>query len=394
MSDIDSLIRERLDGAAAFDVVTDPRGVREKVARRQRRIRRRRRTTALLSVLAVAGVAVGMVRALGQDSGGDVAVRTEAPTESGPRFLPSPGWETFETGVTSPPQAPAAVAANVPLGPATLSGNVPWDTVERLEAGDVVLFAMFVPTGESSAVDANFPRRELPLSLDAAQPGGLEGQPDDIYAERLLAQVNGWNIDLLIFYGDTEPTGEPPTHIDPSAETRAVAQGQLARLVVPAREPPALSPAPEDACQPSNLQADVQLENTDGTLAGHISIRNLGDSVCALEGRSRVELSDGKADSSPSTSDAAPAWERAGAEPPDGWPTIRVAPQSEFRAVLRIRNWCVQPGAPVYFLIRLPHHIDRISGIAPSVRIPPQCDDPQLPVELSLGPFEPPRSSE
>ena len=144
-----------------------------------------------------------------------------------PYFRPAPGWEAVQLGTS-------ATAANVPLGPAALSGNVPWDTVERLEDGDIVLFAMFVPAGESSAVDAISPRRELPLSLDDAQPGGLEGQPDDIYAERLAAQVKGWNTDLLIFYGGTDPTGVPPGQPEPSAESRAAAQEQLARLVVPA----------------------------------------------------------------------------------------------------------------------------------------------------------------
>lgn len=59
MSDIDTVIRERMAAAAAFDVVTDPRRVRENLAHRQRRVRRRRRATALLGVLTAAGVAVG-----------------------------------------------------------------------------------------------------------------------------------------------------------------------------------------------------------------------------------------------------------------------------------------------------------------------------------------------
>jgi hypothetical protein len=104
---------------------------------------------------------------------------------------------------------------------------------------------MFWPTGEPGVRPGEFgdslhdtgkadlPLREFPLSLDDAQPGGLEGQPDDIYAERLAAQVDGWNMDLLIFYGGTDPTGVPPAHTDPS-ETVAAAQEQLARLVVPA----------------------------------------------------------------------------------------------------------------------------------------------------------------
>jgi hypothetical protein len=145
-----------------------------------------------------------------------------------PYFRPAAGWEAVQLGTS-------ATAANVPLGSATLSGDRPWDTVERLEDGDVVLFAMFDPAGESSAVDASFRPRDLPLSADDAQPGGLEGQPDHIYAERLAAEVNGWDMDLFTFYGGTDPTEVRPGHTDPSAETVAAAHEQLARLVVPAR---------------------------------------------------------------------------------------------------------------------------------------------------------------
>jgi hypothetical protein len=232
VSDIDSLIRERMAAAAAFDVVTDPQRVREDIARRLRRIRRRRRATGLLGVLAVAGVAVAVVRAVDPDSGGDVVVRpTDGPAETSddaaascgalPYFRPAPGWEAVQGGST-------ATAANIPLGPNTLSGDAPWDTVERLEADDLVLYAMFWRMGK-----ADFPPRELPLSLDDAQPGGLEGQPDNVIADRLGAQVNGWNIDLLVFYGATDPTGTTPVHAEPSAEARADAQKQMAGLEVP-----------------------------------------------------------------------------------------------------------------------------------------------------------------
>ena len=146
---------------------------------------------------------------------------SEPPCGTPPYFGPGPGWETAETGVS-------ATAANIPLGPNTRSGDAPWDTVERLQAGDVLLYAMVRPAG-----NADLPPRELPLSLDDAQPGGLEGQPDTIYADRLLAQVDGWNIDLLVFYGGGDPTGVPPVPSEPGAETRATAQEQLGRLGVP-----------------------------------------------------------------------------------------------------------------------------------------------------------------
>ncbi|HEX6328499.1 MAG TPA: hypothetical protein VFZ72_18170 [Jiangellaceae bacterium] len=156
-----------------------------------------------------------------------------------PYFRPAPGWEAVQLGVT-------ATAANVRLGPNTLSGEGPWDTVERLAEADVLLYAMFWPTGETEhrldegpfavdpLVESDLPPRELPLSLDDAQPGGMMGQPDHIYTERLGARVGGWSMDLFIFYGGTDQTGVRRAHTDPSAEAAAAAQEQLARLVVPA----------------------------------------------------------------------------------------------------------------------------------------------------------------
>jgi hypothetical protein len=238
MSDMDSLIRERLAAAAAFDVVTDPRRVREDVTRRQRHIRRRHRVTALLGVLAVAGIAAGVVSAVDRDPGGDVAVQTtDAPREPSndagasnagarPHFLPAPGWETSNGGL-------AATAANVALGPNSLKGAFPGDTLERLKEGEVVLWVMFQPTSRFPTQDGGWLPRELPLSLDDAQPGeSFEGQPGHIWADRILAQVNGYYIDVWVFYGADDPTALPA---EPTAETRAAAQEQLARFVVPAR---------------------------------------------------------------------------------------------------------------------------------------------------------------
>jgi hypothetical protein len=204
-------------------------------------VRPRRLRAVTVGAIAIASVAlvVGVVLGRADQRSGRVRVgepttttrTTAAPTADFPGFLPAPGWQTVTT-----PSASSATAANIPLGPDTLKGYVPWDTVERLEDGDVVLFAMVYPTG-NTAVDANFPKRGLPLSLDDSVTDiNFEGQPDHIYADRLGAQVNGWNIDLLIFYGGGDRTAVPPVRRAPSAETRAAAQEQLARLVVPARK--------------------------------------------------------------------------------------------------------------------------------------------------------------
>ncbi len=203
--------------------------------------RPRRRRAMMVGALAIASVAlvVGAVLARSDERSGRVHIgepTTTAPTTSTsstanfPGFLPARGWQTVTT-----PSASSATAANIALGPYSLKGSLPWDTVERLEDGDMVLFAMVYPMG-NTAVDANFPKRELPLSLDdAVTDTNFEGQPDHIYADRIGAQVNGWNIDLLIFYGGGDPTAVPPVRRAPSAETRAAAQEQLARLRVPTR---------------------------------------------------------------------------------------------------------------------------------------------------------------
>ena len=237
MSDNDTLIRDRLAAAATFDVVTDPGRVHEGVARRRRRIRRRRRGAVVAAVIAVAGfVGAGVALTLDPDTRPDVTVQidtpdeaptttSEAPTTSEvpdaagtPRFLPAPGWEVVQAGL-------ATTASNIAMGPNTRSGSVPWDTVERLGEADVVLHVAAYPRGDSATMDASFPPSELPLSLDDVPPGGLEGNPEVGLTLRTTVQVDGWNIDLMVFFGTAEP----------SAETRAAAQEQLARLDVPSR---------------------------------------------------------------------------------------------------------------------------------------------------------------
>ena len=156
-----------------------------------------------------------------------------------PSFRPAPGWHTSEPGAGGM----LATAANVPLGPDALEGNFPaWETIGRLQEGEILMQAWFVAPLESWADDAarGYPPRSLPLSLDDAMNDfGFEGQPDHIYSDRVGATVNGWNIDVLIFYGGGDPTAVPPVRAHPSVETRAAAQEQLARLVVPL--PPARS---------------------------------------------------------------------------------------------------------------------------------------------------------
>jgi hypothetical protein len=156
-----------------------------------------------------------------------------------PSFRPAPGWHTSEPGTGGM----LVTAANVPLGPDALEGNYPaWGSIGRLQEGEILMQASFMAPLESWADDAarGYPPSSLPLSLDEAPSNyGFEGQPDHVYTERVGATVNGWNIDVLISYGGGDPTAVPPVRAQPSAGTRAAAQEQLARLVVPL--PPARS---------------------------------------------------------------------------------------------------------------------------------------------------------
>jgi len=393
MSDADSLLRERLEAAAAFELEADPKAVRDGIDARRRRIRRRRRGAAVVGLLAVAVVAAGVVRLVDDQADEEPEVQASGP-EAEPD-APPPGTEAPATVATSPYFEPAdgwytaqaegvATAADIPLGPESQAGGVPFDTVEQLLPGDVVLFAMVVPAADVGD-GSTFPERGLPLSLDDAQPGGLEGQPEGVYAERLAAQVKGWNVDLVAFFG-----GESAPH----ADTWGAAQEQLDKLVVPALQEEAPQPpeatAAGPACLPSDLVAQVVL---DANLTGHITVRNVSQSACALSNAAKVEPRDTNSTVIPATATTAePAWAQAGDAAPAGWPAVTVAPGAEAQAVLSLSNWCGGVFQnQLYFVITLPGQTERIGGAAPSVQAAPQCRDPQALLQLTVGPFEPPR---
>lgn len=153
-------------------------------------------------------------------------------TDAGPGFLPAEGWDTLHTGLTESGQAPAAIAATVPIAPEDMSqgaGNLPRATIDRLPTDEILMYAIFYPRGEIAAVDATFPRRKPPLALADATKGSIEGDPRPEHASyRLLAGINGWNVDLIVFTGANTAT----------EKIKSRAEEELARLVVPQRTSP------------------------------------------------------------------------------------------------------------------------------------------------------------
>jgi Protein of unknown function (DUF4232) len=345
------------------------------LAVRPRPTRRNRRLA--LGVLALAAALAGAFAA-----GLAVAPGGATSDASGPGFLPARGWDTFQTSVTRPPQAPSATAANISLGEDALSGTFPWQTVARLGTGQVLLQATFYPSGESAGIDGRFPRRSLPLSLDdAAVDASLEGQPANVTADRLVARVNGYNLDLFVFFGG---------HATPAA--RVAAQEELDRLVVPEGAPGPLTVLPaghpsRTACRPAILRGTVFLQGATGSLLGGVKLRNTGGKACTLRGRPLVQLRDANgvllnAREHP----VPPLWQQLGQRKPRGWPTVRLTPRGKAQFFVQLRNWCVEPAKPVFFHIYLPGAGERV--IAPA-RITLRCDVPQKPVSLSIGPVEP-----
>ncbi len=189
------------------------------------RVRARTRQTRNKWLLAlVAAAALALAFGLGALV---VTSRTEAAPAAkaaGPGFLPADGWDTLATGVTAPPQAPVAIAANVALAEQRL-GELPEATVRELGPDGVVIAAIFYPRGESDAVDRQFPDRQQPFFVKEAELEPMwEGQPNpNLPRRRIMGHVNGYNVEVSIYFGSRNP---PEALVHDTDQT-------LARLVIP-----------------------------------------------------------------------------------------------------------------------------------------------------------------
>jgi hypothetical protein len=190
-------------------------------------VRRRVLAFALAAALAAAAFGGGYAVASGNQEEKPASEQPD-PRESldaGPGFLPAVGWDVVVTGTTTPPQAPAAVAANIPLSTDDrTSSGPPAATARRLGRNGVLFYVVFRPrlTVEETA---ERPQKLLPLQLrDATVTRGLAGMPATGSTRRLLARVGRYDVDVHVFFGARKPP----------AGVLAEAAQQLGRLVVPA----------------------------------------------------------------------------------------------------------------------------------------------------------------
>jgi hypothetical protein len=288
-----------------------------------------------------------------------------------PGFLPAHGWSTFQAGLT----IPSAIAANFRLDTRGAISS-PWDAARPLRSGDVLMSVTFYPAGEAPSADRlSFRERELPLALaDARQAGRVPGQPDTVVRNRLLARVNGYDVDVDVFLNRR----------DTSTATRELAQAELDRLVIP--KAPAV-PGNRSTCGAAQLHGNVALQGGVGQSIGAITVVNVGRARCTLSGRPQITLEGAGGQQIRTTqTPAEPIWAYNNAPEPTGWPVVGVRPHG--KAVIRIgvRNWCGRPGGKMLFNVRTP-----LGGMLHlSASVDARCDMRGAPVALTVGPFEPP----
>jgi hypothetical protein len=169
---------------------------------------RRSRTRGLRAVAIGLVVAGAVLAAAGAGNPGPVTIQDLY-------FAPAPGWTQVSGGSS-------AIAANVPIHDPPGVAHADATVRDLLATGVVITASFYAPTYAGSA---SFPERSLPLSLtDADVRHSFEGQPNPEVPEYVLWQrVNGFVLDVRVFFGSQEPT----------ARALAEAQAELERLAVP-----------------------------------------------------------------------------------------------------------------------------------------------------------------
>jgi hypothetical protein len=168
-------------------------------------------------VIAVAALLVGSAVGFGVGQTFEPRSSQAAAPSYGIGFLPADGWNVVQNGIRTS-RSKTSIAATVPLESSDLStGGFPYQTVAALPPDGVVISATVYPTGFHEGWI--LPRLRLPLHLtDAAFD---EPRPHRTYY-RILANVNGQDVDIRIVFGSAVP---------PAGATFE-ADRQLSRVVV------------------------------------------------------------------------------------------------------------------------------------------------------------------
>lgn len=138
-------------------------------------------------------------------------------------FLPVQGWTVVQSRSVDSAGAARAIAANVPIDPRDDLDTLPRATLDSLPTQGVLIFGVFRPRGDP-AEDFRFPARESFRLADADSAASDPFSPMRLAQHRILAGLGGYNVDIRLYFGTT----------DPAPRELAAAQRQLNRLVVAA----------------------------------------------------------------------------------------------------------------------------------------------------------------
>jgi hypothetical protein len=132
-------------------------------------------------------------------------------------FLPADGWNVVQNGIRRG-RGTTAIAATIPLDSSDVSrGGFPRDTVMDLPSDGVLISATVYPNGYLP--QWVLPRVRAPLHLTDAAFG--QPNPERTYY-RILANVNGQDVEIRIVFGSTVPPERATLEAD----------RQLSRIVV------------------------------------------------------------------------------------------------------------------------------------------------------------------
>jgi hypothetical protein len=123
-------------------------------------------------------------------------------------------------GLSRPPNAPDASAANVPFAHADRSQSAPTRTEATLPRRGILIWAQLQPRWPP--VDRRFPVRK-PSLREAVPTAGMEGFGPAGSIRRLEARTAGYDVDVSVFFGARHP----------SAAALAAVNRELGRLFFP-----------------------------------------------------------------------------------------------------------------------------------------------------------------
>ncbi len=154
---------------------------------------------------------------------------------------------------------------------------------------------------------------------------------------------------------------------------------------------PTPSASTVSACTSAQLRAVGSMQGAAGSREGAISLTNLSEETCTVQGTPSITLLDQNLD--PITSgvtfgSSPPGWKVYGSPEPAGWPVVTLAPGDSASVRIRWSNWCPAGGAAPLW------RIDILGGGALDVNgleavTPPPCNGLGQPSTIEEGPFEP-----